>query len=51
MTKICSLHKGNMREIGRELTPSYDKTPTPTEKSKMQVERDTTKAPPKTSIT
>ena len=37
-----------MREKGRDLTQSYDKSPTPTEKSKKQ--RDNTKTPPKTSI-
>ena len=37
------------RKKGKDMTQSYDKTPTPTEKSKKK--RDNTKTPPKTSIT
>ena len=38
-----------VREKGRDLTQSYNKSPTPSEKSKKQ--RDNIKTPPKTSIT
>ena len=52
MTRFCITHVSKLeiiREKERYQTQSYDKSPTPTEKSKKQ--SDNTQTPPKTSIT